>query len=330
MLITKDLFQKILLAPAKSGCDSLYIVAGYASATMVSKHLENLSKLTKYVRIELIVGMCPKDGLLRKNHLAFQLLTSDAYPANFGCRYLIKKPAVHSKIYSWFKDKSPSYGFTGSANYTQTAFENSQREIIVASSAKEGKEYFDKLLPDTLDCRDSEAEDKINIYDVPFYIKPENVIKEVVAKKGKSRITEGLEKITTSLLASSGNLPQRSGLNWGQRPEYSRNPNQAYIRLPAAIYRTDFFPEITKHFTVLTDDGNIMICARAQANGKAIHTPQDNSILGEYFRNRLGLSYGSPVSKKDLLKYGRTDIDFFRIDEETYFMDFSPKKKWII
>lgn len=77
---------------------------------------------------------------------------------------------------------------------------------------------------------------------------------------------------------------------------------------------------------MLTDDGNFMICARAQANGKAILTPQDNSILGEYFRKRLGLSYGSPVSTKDLLNYGRTDIDFFKFDEETYFMDFSPKK----
>ncbi len=66
-----------------------------------------------------------------------------------------------------------------------------------------------------------------------------------------------------------------------------------------------------------------MICTRAQDNGKAIHTPHNNSIIGEYFRKRLGVPLGDPVKMEHLLQYGRTDIDFYKIDDENYYMDFS-------
>jgi hypothetical protein len=74
---------------------------------------------------------------------------------------------------------------------------------------------------------------------------------------------------------------------------------------------------------VLTDDGKELICVRAQDNGKGLHTTLNNSLMGEYFRYRLGLPSGSFVRKKDLLKYGRTDVDFYKIDDETYLLDFS-------
>ena len=91
------------------------------------------------------------------------------------------------------------------------------------------------------------------------------------------------------------------------------------------IYRSDFFPKRSIHFTVLTDDNKILICTRAQKDelGHAIETPHNNSLLGEYFRNRLGLPNGAFVTRDDFDKYGRTDIDFYKIDNETYYMDFS-------
>lgn len=109
----------------------------------------------------------------------------------------------------------------------------------------------------------------------------------------------------------------------GQRPVEGREPNQAYIKLPSSVYKTDFFPPVAVHFTVLTDDNKVLICTRAQQNGKAIHTPHNNSLIGEYFRHRLGIPSGDPVTKENLLDYDKTDIDFYKIDDETYFMDFS-------
>ena len=59
------------------------------------------------------------------------------------------------------------------------------------------------------------------------------------------------------------------------------------------------------------------------ANGKGIETPQDNSEIGRYFRNRLGLANGAYISVSDLKKYGRTDVVFYKLDDENYVMDFS-------
>ena len=60
-----------------------------------------------------------------------------------------------------------------------------------------------------------------------------------------------------------------------------------------------------------------------QQNDKAITTPASNALLGEYFRNRLGLANGAYVTAADLRSYGRTDVTFIKIDEEHYYMDFS-------
>ena len=103
-----------------------------------------------------------------------------------------------------------------------------------------------------------------------------------------------------------------------------REPNQAYIPLSSKVYRGDFFPARGHHFTLHTDDGQVIICARRQDNGKALHSTENNSIIGEYFRRRLGVPLGKPVAKADLKKYGRFDIVFYKIDDDNYYMDFSP------
>ena len=78
-----------------------------------------------------------------------------------------------------------------------------------------------------------------------------------------------------------------------------------------------------RHFTAFTDDRHQLILRIEQQNNKAITTPARNSDLGEYFRNRLGLANGDFVTREDLDRYGRTDVIFIKLDEETYYMDFS-------
>ena len=124
-----------------------------------------------------------------------------------------------------------------------------------------------------------------------------------------------------SLLQRGGDTGTKSGINWGQRD--GRNPNEAYIPLPVSIARSGFFPLEKNHFTVVTDDGHTLILRVEQQNDKAITTPLSNAQLGEYLRNRLGASNGAYISRRDLEAYGRTDISFYKLDEEQYYMDFS-------
>jgi hypothetical protein len=118
-------------------------------------------------------------------------------------------------------------------------------------------------------------------------------------------------------------VPNRSGLNWGQRP--GRNHDQAYLSIPSYVQRSGFFPEPGVEFLIICDDGFRMLCVRAQAKGKALHSKENNSILGLYFRERLGLKSGQLINIHHLYKYGRLSVDISKTSELAYTLDFSKK-----
>lgn len=322
-MFSDDLFKNILLEPASQGADHLHVVSGYATAAMVFHHINYLKENDLNINVDLVVGMCPNDGLSLSNHEGFKKLVEDDFAGVFECSYVIRPPAVHSKVYVWTKENEPVIGFAGSANYTQNAFRSRQGEAMATCDAGKALTYYNDVLSDTMYCTHNDAENAIRLYKENYSKKKQRLAQQENLEESVAGHIVGLPKVNISLLAKDNTLPKRSGLNWGQRPEQNRNPNQAYIRLPATIYQTDFFPENTIQFTVLTDDEKTLICTRAQQNGKAIHTPQNNSLIGEYFRSRLGLSSGALVTEKDLARYGRNDIGFYKIDDETYYMDFS-------
>lgn len=136
--------------------------------------------------------------------------------------------------------------------------------------------------------------------------------------------TTDIKNIRIGLLSRSGIVPERSGLNWGQRPR--RNGNEAYIAIPIRYTREGFFPEIGRPFNVNTDCGKKMTLVRCQQGGKALQSLPHNSLLGLYFRERLGVSSGAPVTKSHLLGYGRTDIEMTRVSAEEYYMNFGAPR----
>lgn len=314
------------MQPVQNGCNKLYIVSGYATSAMAFHHLNELNNHgSTNVALKLIIGMTSSDGISFGNHRGFRQIMSNDFAGRFECSYKINTPPIHTKLYLWFENDIPRFGFLGSANYTQTAFNTArQGEAFTECQVYEALDYYNGLIGDTIYCTHPDSENLIKIYNDRFYRRRERESSETTTPEvPQAPDVSTLENVTISLLDGDGNLPQRSGLNWGQRPEEHREPNQAYIRLPSSVYNTEFFPPVRAHFTVLTDDNRVLICARAQQNGKAIHTPHNNSLIGEYFRNRLNIPNGNRVTLEDLRNYGRTDLTFYKIDDETYYMDFS-------
>ena len=239
---------------------------------------------------------------------------------------MTREPAVHSKSYVWIRDGQPIRAFVGSANYTQASFLGLRREALSEDDPVEVEDYYNRLLDESVYCNHNDAENLVAVVNDRAFNRQRRLIDhyadgDTILERRPELM--GLESVTISLLNRSGELPGRSGLNWGQRPELHREPNQAYIRVPANIARSDFFPPRAQHFTVLTDDGFVLICSIAQQNRKAIHTPHNNSHIGEYFRRRLSVPMGHPVHLDNLVRYGRTDMSFYKIDDETYYLDFS-------
>ena len=309
-LLTDNLYEPVLIEPAKiDGANTLKIVSGYASDTMASRHLNNLKEVNPKINIQLLIGMAKNDGIASNTHRGFLEICKKF--DNFNCYYSIHNTPIHAKVYTWCRNDSPLLCYTGSANYTQNGFrKNLQSEAMTQTDAKSGLEFFGKCYANAVECTDEPVvEEHINIY-----------------KKDKDQTKKGeLENHTLSLLdKKTKETHTTAGLNWGQREK--RDPNQAYIPVPSNIAKTNFFPEKAEHFRIITDDEFFFSAVRAQDGSKAIHSSDDNSIIGDYFRKRLGVPSGARVTRKHLEDYGRTDVTFTKIDEETYLMDFSPKR----
>ena len=316
-MLYSNIASSILFAPPCRGADALKIVSGYATPSMASWYIKSLQERgSNSISISLLVGMVPYDGLSISVHEGFKTLQGKQYSSavsSFSCSYLFANPPVHANLYIWLKDAVAVEAYTGSADFVQNAFVSSRIEIMEKCNPEEALAYYTSLEGRSIYCNHSEVEDSI-------VIRPTHQILDAENNPLPSLSGEGIESVCLSLLSRLNDVGQKSGLNWGQRNK--RNRNEAYIPLPQSVVRQGFFP-LERHFTVVTDDGLTLILRVEQQNNKAITTPLSNAQLGEYFRRRLNLGNGAYVTKQSLLDYGRTDVTFYKIDEEQFFMDFS-------
>lgn len=321
-MILNDIAKTLLFDPLSHDVNELYIISGYATPTMLSWYIKNLYHKTQTpIRIYLLVGMVPFDGISVSVHEGFiQLVRSEQQQEieKLECSYIYDAPAVHSNLLIWAKDSFPVLAFSGSANFVQSSFVGRHRqEVMNECDPHEALEYYHSLIARSIYVHHAEVEEYVIIHPAHAVLDSENTLIDGF----DLMMPQGYQTVTLSLITRSGETGKRSGLNWGQRP--GRNPNEAYITLPSRIAKSGFFPLEERHFTVITDDRHQLILRIEQENDKAITTPARNSDLGEYFRNRLGLANGAYVTRADLERYGRTNVVFLKLDEETYYMDFS-------
>lgn len=307
-MIISNLYQEILKEPVvQEGCDELFVVSGYASATFVRRHLEELSNSN--LKVNLIIGM---PGA-RNDHEAY-LDLHDEFEESFKGYYLDSSPPVHAKAYSWFKSGDPLKGYAGSANYSQPGFlGDKQINQMAPESPQEIKNFYDDLLERSVFMPDANINlsSALRIPKITGSINP-----------GSIKWIERGVAVRISLLDSNGQVPSRSGLNWGQRE--GREKNQAYLSIKGEARMEGFLPEKGFRFTLVTDDEESMDCVVAQDGRKSVQTTKNNSILGSYFRKRLGLEPGAFVRVEDLERYGRTDFTLVKLDEENFQLDFAP------
>ena len=319
-MFNQDLINSILIEPISRGANKLLIVSGYASHTMASWHLKKIKDLgLPLINIELIVGMALYDGLKKDIHQGFKDIQSNNNHnlySHFQCQYVIEQSPVHSKVYIWLNNDLPVEAYTGSANYSQAGFSLGRREYMVPCNPNQAFQYYNNLVNDSMFCNHNDIEDYITLMASHHVLENEMENSSII-------FDNNFEKVTLSLLDTrTNNTHLKSGLNWGQRN--NREPNQAYIPIPSKVAKSGFFPLESKHFSVLTDDHKNLVLRVQQQGNKALTTPMNNSLIGEYFRNRLGLNNGQFVTRQHLEDYGRTDVTFYKLDDEQFYMDFSP------
>lgn len=354
-VIDNDLFDYALIKPLRHAVkpDSLKIVSGYASHALASGHISVLKDRKETLDIDLVVGMTSTDGVKLLDHEGFISLHEKRefeYDGSFVCRYVKKKPTVHSKVYVWCKNNEPVVAFAGSANYTNNGFKvSSRKETLVECDPVSAYKFFLSCQENTVECQNAQKDVFVH-----------GCMKKAVVEESPVFEVEtdtdspfyGYEKIVIPLRNSRGHFGIESGLNWGLnkygKPRLQnklkpsggrRNPDEAYIRFPKK-FDCGFFPPYIKvpkgksateaqiRFSVLTDDNEMFSCIRASGGyGKEIETPQDNTELGRWFRKRLGVDSGTMITSKIMKSYGREDVTFYKISEDQFFMDFSVNRK---
>lgn len=298
--------KTLLFNPIELGCNKLCILSYHATPSMVSWLLKTYEEqgITN-VSVELIVENVINDGIDLISHAGFKELHTNN--TNFSCCYLFQSPMSKRNLFIWLHDDKPIQAFSCSYDFTQQSLLRKRGGSHSVCSATNAYKNYEDAVNRSIYCNHSEVEDYI-VIDTKLspaskaYIRPDNCVH-------------------LSFITRTGETGKRSGLNWGQRN--NRNKNEAYIPLPSKIAKSGFFPLNKQHFLVVTDEHHTLQLRVEQQNDKAITTPASNALLGEYFRNRLGLANGSYVFASDLRAYGRTDVAFYKIDEEQYYMDFS-------
>lgn len=336
-MYTENLENSILLKPAKElGCTSLKIISGYTDIECIYRHLINLSDIGKNNKfsVDMILGMTSSNGLSEKKHKDINRLISNIKDnkkmPDFTCRYKINGTDIHSKVYIWLKDKKPVLAFCGSANYSMNAFFK-RRECMSDCDFIEANKYFEQLLPDTILATDSSLTEKIHFSKKKDFDSEidkynlENLTWDMFANK------KPVDICRISLLTADGkDTGFGSGLNWGIRQNGTkRDLDQAYIPYNAQDKKDGFFPlkdnSNIKHnplFKVVAKDFPPFLMRVAQAGNKGIHSAENNALLGQFFRKRLGVPSGTFITKEMLEKYGKTYVFFKKYDNEIYVLDF--------
>ena len=325
-LISSELFEKTLLKPIENGATSLHVITGYASPAMVTRHLD-LAKDRYKVKVELdiLVGMTGRDGLSRTSLLGFKSIARQIPGSVFRCSFATKPTSIHSKVFVWSNERGPVQAFVGSANYTQVGFglasqSSNHQEVLVEVDAQQAFEYAVDVATSTIDLNHPDLAEYEDIFEESKHANAEQL--EVITSGDLSGIQSVLLPLV-QLRKDPGQVHNAgAGLNWGHRG--NRNRNEAYLPVPSSVQNSKFFPPLGEHFQIVSDDGDSFIATSAQSGGKAIETPNDNSILGKYFRRRLGLQSGAFVQTEDLLRFGSNAVEFKKIETGLYFLDFRP------
>lgn len=339
-MYTENFEEQILFAPAKKdgkACNHLKIVTAFTDVERISSHLIKLfdGKNKEYVaniKVDIILGMIRGAGLTLKKHkkicLLLKRLNSVSGMPKVPCRYIVEGKQVHSKVYIWCKGNKAVEAYNGSANYTMNAF-FARRECMDSCNPQEANRYYKSLLKDTIDCFDELIKEKVS-----FSVK--RSAEEDIADTNLENLTwehyqelEPVDSIEVSLLKADGSdTGYGSGVNWGIRKNgYKRNRNQAYIPYNTGDQKTGFFPKKNEDgtypvFKVVTQDYDAFYMRQAQANGKALETPESNAIIGEWIRHKIGVPDGTYITKQMLETADGTTVVFKKFEDGIYTLEY--------
>jgi hypothetical protein len=332
MLYTANLEEIIFQRHQLFESDELYIISGYVGPSPVLRTEELPFKTT------VVYGMYTSDGIRGSLHDA--LKRSQQNIDNLDIYY--SQIPVHSKCYVWKNRRNVTHALIGSANFSRKGLNTPFREILSEATVDTFQplgDYVSKVLSNSLSCLDSSI--------TPGMPAPAQGSRGDTGATSDSGTSPDVCRMT-QLDPRTGEVPEASGLNWGQSATAHVNPDDAYVAIrthhirkhPEMFPQKQKFPLLTQQegkpqrdndsIDMLWDDGATLkglMEGSQPIDGvrypKQISTFPNKRDFGAYIRNRIGVPSGSRVTKAQLEAYGRTHIDVSLMGEGIYYFDFS-------
>lgn len=319
MLFTSDLEEKIFNRHQFIDCDELIIISGYVGPRPIQR-LQSLPFKTT-----VVYGMYGSDSISQQLH---QTLIKFHTPGQHEVLY--SNIPVHSKIYVWKNQSDIVYALIGSANFSKNGLTIPLRESLAETTRDTFTDldnYISQILQNAVEC----SAETISTIQVRT-----------------SLTTNPVTSAPCSIVLYdpvTGEVPPRSGLNWGHSLGHT-NLGDSYITIRTSHIQSypHLFPPKQMRSTrvggrshrqndaieLVWDDGILMdalLEGSQKINGrffpKQLSSHPSKNVLGRYIRERLGLSPQALVTRADLDNYGRSDISITRLQDGTYFVDFS-------
>lgn len=302
--------------------DELIILSGYVGPETIGM-LGNVD-----IKSTVIYGMYGADKIGRALHDSI-CRVKDTLPKT---SVLYSTIPVHSKCYVWLKDGNVQTALVGSANFSLSGLMNPYKEVLADASRDTFtplKDYLSIVTSSCIDCFDSSI-----------------VFKQTKSAKPSTDLLIGRLPLTSAKL--HGEVPLRSGLNWGFSNVAHVSKGDAYIPIPAEFIRANegLIPPKQDHpfldvvsgrrdrhndiIDLIWDDGTLMQGLLEQDSiidgvvyPKALSSSPSKKEIGIYIRRRMGLPDDAIITKADLVRYGRTDIGISKQGDGIYALDFS-------
>jgi hypothetical protein len=317
MFHTTDL-DALIFNSGRWEADRLVVVSGYIGPNPV------LRAQSLPLNVTVVYGMVSDGGISRADHDFFSRITAEN--GNVEVRYCIHSE-IHSKLYVWGVGPRPTNALTGSANFTWPGLNTPGREILTELSGEDlasADRYAARAIRDSVGCLDAAV--------MPYVVDGPGLGGHAAGTAAPPTVGQAVE---VSLLNSrTGDVPDRSGINWGCA-DANVHPDDAYLPLTIGTIRSmpGMFPPKqsagNSPVELLWDDGTVMtgfLEGSQEIDGrkypKQLASHPEKNILGRYLKSRLGVQAGRKVSLADLDRYGRRSVLLSQLGPGRYFVDF--------
>lgn len=319
----------------------LIIASGYFGESLITEYQDDIVELSRFGICKILIGMVFHGGITRKQKDALIALDGKLRGINKDNGVYIAVKPYHGKIYFFCGERDSAQSlYLGSSNFSEEGFASRYECTALIQNVQTKKDAVN-YLKHLFDVRIAKPVGQVELR-VKSYIARVTPINELLDdyKIQEMNYPDTSEVLGTCSIplrvdeqpSSSLNLYFDKGRKNSSTKLYTPRPwYEVEITSSVNDRKSSFYPKKGNFIAYAKDKDNYykfnMVCC--SDNGKAISTSHGSggrATLGKFIKGKLEsrglLTIGERITSDILLEYGRGTIDFMKVDEGVYIIDF--------